>query len=319
MNWSLVLLPLALLLFGCGSSDQAGQDDPDDQSQEDSDDPALTPVDRSETNTGAPDPGLGSDVDGLVSYLVDGQQITEPTFHSVSSRLEDLQQDSEAHEQIWLFALPIYEDNLQRFSTFVIFTDGPDEALASVFRTAEDGTRWCLAIDIADAWVDGELNQQDLRFSLIHELAHVLALNDEQVPVDDELFGNEEDADLFEDKRSECRTLFLDEGCAKADSYINLFYEDFWRDHAEEFDAIDAIDDPDERDEAVFDFYDQYSDEFVSDYAATNVTEDFAESFTTFVLSDAPNDDATLAKQKQLFFSDFPEFVELRQSLRRTF
>ncbi|MEC8762510.1 MAG: hypothetical protein VXY40_07145, partial [Actinomycetota bacterium] len=61
-----------------------------------------------------------------------------------------------------------------------------------------------------------------------------------------------------------------------------------------------------------------HEEDFVSDYAATNVVEDFAESFMTFVLEPEPDDD-TVIGQKLLFFWDRPEYVEIRDHVRAEF
>ncbi len=51
-------------------------------------------------------------------------------------------------------------------------------------------------------------------------------------------------------------------------------------------------------------FYTEHEEDFVSAYAATNVVEDFAESFMLFVL---------------LLFSEYPELVEIRDRIRSEF
>ena len=56
----------------------------------------------------------------------------------------------------------------------------------------------------------------------------------------------------------------------------------------------------------------------MSDYAATNVVEDIAESFMTFVLEDEPTGD-TVAAQKLDFFWQLPEYVAIRERIRAEF
>ena len=53
----------------------------------------------------------------------------------------------------------------------------------------------------------------------------------------------------------------------------------------------------------------------MTEYAATNPSEDFAESFMVFVLKEKPTK-STIADQKILFFYDFPELVEMRDFIR---
>ena len=53
----------------------------------------------------------------------------------------------------------------------------------------------------------------------------------------------------------------------------------------------------------------------MTEYAATNPSEDFAESFMVFVLKEKPIK-STITDQKILFFYDFPELVEIRDFIR---
>lgn len=62
--------------------------------------------------------------------------------------------------------------------------------------------------------------------------------------------------------------------------------------------------------------YTDNEDDFVNDYAATNPEEDFAESFMYFVLYDWPEEDSVyLYDKKILFFTQFPELVELADTI----
>ncbi|QPE05360.1 hypothetical protein IT882_04685 [Microbacterium schleiferi] len=141
-------------------------------------------------------------------------------------------------------------------------------------------------------------SDQDLLLStLIHEYAHILSLSPGQT-----------DPDAWS-----CDTLQLDEGCAEPDSALWAFDQEFWA--AYRSDAPDAANaDAD----LAYEFYLDHEDDFVSDYAATNVVEDFAESFMTFVLEPEPDSDTVIAR-KLLFFWDRPEYVEIRDHVRAAF
>jgi hypothetical protein len=57
----------------------------------------------------------------------------------------------------------------------------------------------------------------------------------------------------------------------------------------------------------------------VTEYAASNPSEDLAESFTAFVLQEKPTKSTVgfiHSDQKILFFYDFPELVEIRDFIR---
>ena len=53
----------------------------------------------------------------------------------------------------------------------------------------------------------------------------------------------------------------------------------------------------------------------MTEYAASNPDEDFAESFVAFVLKEKPTKSTTV-DQKIRFFYDFPELVEMRDFIR---
>ncbi len=166
--------------------------------------------------------------------------------------------------------------------------DAPDsDTLAYVYQDLNP-QYWTLAVNLATAD-----DPQLLVATLIHEYAHVFSFA----------------ADDFDRKATSCDTLDLAEGCAAPDSYLYEFYDEFWTGYTDAVDVenLDA--------DAAWEFYQAYEEDFVSDYAATNVGEDFAESFMTFVIEDS-FDGPTVAAQKLRFFTQYPELVELREHIR---
>ncbi len=166
--------------------------------------------------------------------------------------------------------------------------DAPtSDTLAYVYQD-EDPQYFALAVNLATA--DDE---QLLVSTLIHEYAHVFS------------FAPGE----FDPTASSCDTIALAEGCADASSYLWAFYEAFWAGYAERPDLENV--DPD----IAYDFYLANEDDFVSDYAATNPTEDFAESFMTFVIEDDWSADSPTGAKLE-FFTQYPELVALREQMR---
>ena len=110
-----------------------------------------------------------------------------------------------------------------------------------------------------------------------------------------------------------CDTLQLDEGCAEPDSALWEFDQEFWAGY-----GSDAPDPGNADADIAYEFYLAHEDDFVSDYAATNVVEDFAESFMTFVLEPEPDSD-TMVARKLLFFWDRPEYLAIRDHVRAEF
>lgn len=170
--------------------------------------------------------------------------------------------------------------------------DDPDSDTLAYVHRADDPDYWVLAANMAFADDD-----QLLLSTLIHEYAHILSLGV---------------ADADPDTTS-CPTVELSEGCLAADSLLLAFYDDFWLRYG---DVAPAPDDDDA--DAAAEFFLAHEEDFVSDYAATNVVEDFAESFMTFVLEDEPEDTSPVA-EKLLFFWNVPEYVDIRERIRTEF
>ncbi|MFN8410880.1 MAG: hypothetical protein U0Z26_00690 [Anaerolineales bacterium] len=243
----------------------------------------------------------------LATYAVDGDQISDPSFESVSSDLQSLQEDTQTQQEVWdYFTQLIPLENRSVISEYSIDTDGVDNVLASVAQTETDANQWALTVDLADT-----SDYYSLTFTLVHEFGHLLTLGPDQVPPSEAIFNNPDDNDIYLKEVSACPNYFPGEGCANSDAYINAFYDQFWTDIHDEWNEINL-----EEDETVYydkldAFYQKYQDQFVTDYAPTNPEEDIAESWAFFVLGPKPEGN-TIAEEKVLFFYQYPELVQLR-------
>jgi len=257
----------------------------------------------------------GSDVTAqdeqyLVTYTVNGDQLSNPQYESVPDNLKDEQNDRAAQESVWNFFTAIIPSDQRQFVTeYSITTDGVDNAYASVIQTQDDPNHWALEVDILDA-----ADTYNLTFTLVHEFGHLLTLNAEQVPPSIRVFNHPDDEDILQSEISACTQYFPGEGCSIPTSYINAFYNRFWVDIYNEWDEINYIEDDDAYYEALDNFYSKYEDQFITDYAVTTLEEDIAESWAFFVLAPKPEDDS-IADQKVLFFYEYPELVTLRQNI----
>ncbi len=183
---------------------------------------------------------------------------------------------------------------------FQIFTDGVDGTLAFVEQAdrLDSPHLWYFAIDLADVTATFS---DDAVATIVHEFAHIVALNETQLS-----FYTEE-----------CTTYEIEEGCAETDSYLLEWVDMFWYDDAfiaHEMDSNALVGEAQE--DAVIDFYALYEEDFVSEYAATNPIEDFAESFALFVLSNKPSRINTTADEKIAFFYNFSELTKMRDAIR---
>lgn len=249
----------------------------------------------------------------LVTYQVNGNRISDPSYEVVPRDLKGLQQDTSTQQAAWdLFTALIPSNDREMVSGYQAFTDGPGNILAAVEQAPYDPAKWMIEVDEADLQ-----NKKELVFTLIHEYAHLLTLNSDQVPPDIAIFNDPNNQDLYDKKIAACPTYFPNEGCSRPNSYINTFYDRFWVDIIDEWSKIDALSTADNQNpyyDKLYAFYEAHQDQFVDDYAATNPSEDVAETFAFFVLSPKP-EGRSIRDQKILFFYDYPELVQLRSQI----
>jgi len=246
----------------------------------------------------------------IVTYTVDGDQLSDPYYESVANDLQDEQDDSASHEFVWDYFTALIPPEERQFVTeYSITTDGIDNTLAAVTQTYSDPNNWALEVDILDI-----SDAYNLTFTLVHEFGHLLTLNAEQVPPSERVFNNPDDQNIYESEKAACPEYFPGEGCSTASSYINAFYDQFWVDIYDEWDEINYAEDDDTYYEMLDDFYYKYEDQFVTDYAATTPEEDIAESWSFFVLAPKPTGNS-IADKKVLFFYEYPKLVGLRETI----
>ncbi|GAB6438804.1 hypothetical protein bcgnr5390_29140 [Bacillus luti] len=258
----------------------------------------------------------------LASYYIDGDEIVDPYFEKIErkrlnkvfaedkeAKEEVLQQrqDREYHESLWdMYSTLIPAKYRGNITEFDLITDGYDGVVAHVMPSMENPKDWTLSLDTLDSAV----NIDEVMKTLIHETAHVLTLGHKQIPVNEQyLKAFEEDKDIAS-YQNKCKSLFLQEGCAKESSYINQFHNSFWKQIEQEWTEKKV----EESEEAQMQFFKERQDEFVSEYGTTNVAEDIADTFTAFILQDSKEvKEGTELKYKKIaFFYQFPELVKMR-------
>jgi hypothetical protein len=167
-------------------------------------------------------------------------------------------------------------------TNFMVYTDGEGETLGAV-QPLDIGS-WQLALDIRDAEDPGTL-----ALTLVHETAHLLTLNNDQVVINRNLLTSPDNEQLRLDAKRDCTTFFTNEGCAKPASYMNEFFQQFWPDELyTEWLQADSAGKWEEYIARLEAFYAQHTDLFVSDYAVKNPMEDIAESCLFYVFTPRP-------------------------------
>lgn len=247
----------------------------------------------------------------LVSYAVNGDEISDPVFEDVPADLKELQANEEAQRKAWNFFIALIPAEYRTaIVQYRVFTDGVDNTLASVAQTEDDPNLWALQVDAAD--LD---NYYFLTTTLLHEYAHLLSLNSSQAEQNMAVFNDSEDMNLYDKEEAACSTHFTPMGgCLREDSYLNAFYNQFWTELNDEWRPISRITDPTERQNQLDAFYAKYEDQFPSAYAVTSPEEDFAESWSVFMINPKPQGESLMEKKAQ-FFYDYPELVEQRANI----
>jgi hypothetical protein len=175
-------------------------------------------------------------------------------------------------------------------------TDGAEDATDGTATENDDGMTWTLALDGREgesAVLGGKLADRAVFDEVIaHEVGHVLSLNESQ-RADEAQPGGYSDSD----------------GSFTSTAYLSRFYARFWRGHYPHGSSREDADQASAR-------LDEDPDAFVTDYAATDPSEDFAESFACFVLDPAPAGSAE-KDRKIAFFYGYPDLVRDRDYLRR--
>ncbi len=240
-----------------------------------------------------------SEIGGEITlYEVKGDKITVVKDYDVSGSDRDFQNDRNKHQQIWDLVTKIVPlSHRNKMDKFLIYSGQSSGTAGFVDPTSNDLSTWRMGIAIDYAYDGGFNANKELSYTIIHEFGHILTLNNEQV-----------NANTAENN---CNGFYLQEGCAKSGSYLHTIYKRFWADIYPEF-----RDKHNEGQTRMGQFYEKYQDRFVTEYAATNLVEDFAEVFAFFVTkADRPAGN-TIADKKVLMLYEFPELVSLRNEIR---
>ena len=250
----------------------------------------------------------------------DGKLVLEEPNEEDGSDFSDISEHRQAlHRSIWARVRALVPDQYEQYiHRLVIESDGPAETAAYV-EAAEgenslDLSSWTLSMDIVDS-IDhmGNFWDEDMDETIIHEFAHILSFNSSEADPAD--YNDMEDLSWrdtwdFSEQYREAGSIL------RKDSYLNLFFLEFWgAEQIQQWFNLESLN----QDEYFLDMLEisvQYHTDFVSDYAMTNPAEDFAESFTSFVLRDEIPEKDLGSHRKVRFFYDFPEVAEMRNEIR---
>lgn len=200
---------------------------------------------------------------------------------------------------VWNALPPDAKSLVSRLELFVSASSAEDAtdgtATDGTATENDDGVTWTLALDVKEgenAVIGGKPADRAVFDEVVaHEVGHVISLNESQRADDTQEAGYSDD-----------------DGAFTMSAYLSRFYARFWRNRYDVGSRGDA--DPASA------RYDEDPGAFVTDYAATDPSEDFAESFAYFVLDPAPRGAAEKDRKLQ-FFWHFPDLVRDRDYLRK--
>ncbi len=195
-------------------------------------------------------------------------------------------EEQKALKEVWELTTDILPKELfKNFKYFKVGGDGEYGVYAYVTNLDSEGKLWCMTVDPSDIHEDGIFP-----YTVVHEMAHYITLNETQVDYDNNEFYS---IDRYDDWYC----------VANVDSYIQAFYTSFWRDTM--IDWYTNQENPY--------FYFRHQSQFVSAYASTNCAEDMAESFSAYVLMD--NALTPEAQEKLDFFDSYPELKSIKTDI----
>ncbi len=230
---------------------------------------------------------------GITLYKVSGDNINTLSDYDVVGKDKEYQRDIIKHQEIWglikKIVVPEYRDKLKEM---LIFNGEKENLDAYVVNISNDTKEWRIGVAINYAYNKDYSKSKRLEYNLVHEFAHIIALNSDQVDMDK--------------KKQQCTSYYTLGVCTKTDSYMNMFYQEFWKDIAAEHKKLNRLD-----------FYSMNKNKFVSEYASVSPVEDFAETFAFFITKDLPESNSLYVKDiKVLFFTKYPELMEMRDTIR---
>ncbi len=231
----------------------------------------------------------------IALYVVKSRQTSQSTPISPSGELLDFED---------LVRSIIPGNSAKRIVRIYEESDGVDGELASVEPINDDGSKWAMRYDAKDHYIAdgaGYKNLDGTITTIVHEYAHIEALNETQV---DHGRYNLKDGELA-----------LKEGAAKKGSYIKRFSDLFWSEETKRIASSDTP--PKEFKKHLYESLPGQDNIFFTEYAATNEVEDFAESFAMFVLHDEEEFSSETLRAKYRFFVTIEHFALLKQRIIR--
>ncbi len=226
----------------------------------------------------------------------------------------DIDEDEHAYyrEIIRLVQEIIPEYILDDFEKIIFINDSREYYAAQVRQSVEsyngrESEEWELYINMDDVTLVSDKKYNQSLQTLVHEAGHTLLTNASQL-------------DFFTQKR-DCETLYIDDlrSCAKEDSYydtLSQFWSDDFIEWTEDYENL-FEDDQDEAEEELEEYYQKNKEDFITEYAATSISEDAAETIAYYVTESFPTGLLNLAEEKIVSLFDYAEMRILKNTVQK--
>jgi hypothetical protein len=186
-----------------------------------------------------------------------------------------------------------YRDYIDQF---VVFSDHPDDIAAFVAVTSDGrDTTWMYGVDVEE--ISADPTKAASIELMVHEFAHVFTL--------DQFITSSK-------QTNNCHEYFDEIGCYTTGTYLSEFVQEFWNDAL--LDEVIQATKSRNANRALFQIYERYESDFVTDYAATSPEEDFAETFAWYVL-DEEVERGSVAAQKIRFMDSFAQIRDYKEEI----
>lgn len=232
----------------------------------------------------APDWKRPQELQTLARYGVQGDQLQAQAGGRIQS----------VHQRSWSTVTTLLPPELTRdVGTFLLSTDGRGGDRGWT-RLAPNGLSWQLALDPRDSAPVERLN------TLIYQSAFLSALAPSQLQTLPE--------------GDPCPTVLTSAGCVQPGSLMQRYVRTFWTDTMLKDWRQRKVAQRPAQAQA---FFQAYPDTFLNASAARGPEQDFAMSWTAFILGQRPTREDTAAQRKVAFFYSDPQLTALRLKILR--
>lgn len=210
-----------------------------------------------------------------------------------------------------------YYKNLDylNINTRIVFDEDDNKTVAQTLKSYKKDE---FSVKFSASYIKNELQNEDfLKKVTSHELGHIVLMQNNQVSTF--LSESEINSEISLEKQIQYENSFIDSyfsnniGCYGVNSYINLFKKTYWNgEMLTEYNKIsrEYTNEHNVFNEKISQWYEKYKINFISVQASQNIEEDFAESFSAYIMGYKIND-ANISKKIE-FFSNFEYFEKIK-------